>query len=577
MTRSQRRRVLGFSMLMGLGLLVGAGRVVMLTTVHAAEWEGRAEAQSLRGEVLPARRGALRDRHGRLLVSSVETLRVEAWPPNLRPDYLSSGESARRMRRIADFLQPLVDAPTDDLLARMCGDRNAVLGNPVSDPVALSALRENSLGLLLPLDLVPGTARRYPWGDSAGNLLGFVDATGRGVAGLEQGLNEQLSGADGARQKRVDHKGREVADASLPVLPPLHGLDVSLTLDVRLQQIVETELLASLQEQEARRAFAVLLDTDTAEVLAMASVPGLDPDDGSDRPADGAIIGAMQEIYPPGSTFKPLMMATALQLGLADTDESIDCRIDRGVLPGRRIKDTHAQDRWLSLEEILVHSSNIGMASLFWRLVPEETPKDTAAMAPVRQMLLRMGFGSQVGLPLPAEASGMITPLERWHRSWTLSSVSYGQEISVTALQMAAAVNALAGGVWRRPSLVRGHWSGTGDWVPAEPTDERQVFAPRHVELVRSWMARSVEEGACQEVKFPGVTVAGKTGTADSEVDLTREIHSYTALAPAEDPELTLVVVLSEPKHARYSSQSAGPLAGRILARVLPYLGYSIQ
>ncbi|RKY22671.1 MAG: hypothetical protein DRQ55_00280 [Planctomycetota bacterium] len=577
MIRNQRRRVLGIALLLGVGLLVGAARVVTLSTFDNARLAAASEGQSLRREHLPARRGSLRDRHGRLLASSVETLELAAWPPNLKPAHKTSGQNAERIRAIAQTLAPWVGVPADELRAGMVGERNVVLGSPVSAPDGIELLRAKRLTELRQLDFSTGMARRYPWGVAAGNLLGFVNAEQQGVAGLEQGLSMLLSGEDGARRYRVDQRGREIAEDGLPVLPPMHGLDVVLTLDVALQQMLEQELVRVCAEQEARRAFAVLLDTRSAEVLALASVPGLNPDDSSDRPRDSVIIGPVQEIYPPGSTFKPLMMAAALELGIISADESVDCRAERGVLPGRRIRDTHPQDRWLSLEEVIVHSSNIGMANIFMSLVSPDTPRDREAMAPVRELLVRLGFGARIGVPLPAEAPGMITPLERWHRTWTLASVTYGQEISVTALQMAAAVNSLSDGIWRRPSLVKGHWSALGEYVETPPADERVVFASRHVELVRGWMARAVAEGSCREVKLPGVAVAGKTGTADSEVDLTREIHSYAALAPAEDPEVTLVVVVSEPAHARYSSQSAAPAAGRILARVLPYLGHPVQ
>ena len=574
----QRRRVLGFALLMGLGLAVGAARLTWLTLGSRGRASASASVQSLRTQILPATRGSLRDRHGRLLAGSVPTLRLEVLPRNVLGRRAGPGDKARLVSDIAAFLAPRVHADVTDLARRLTGTRYTRLGQPVSDPDVIAELTAEKRQRLYGVDFTADAQRRYPWGAVAGNLLGYVDHESRGVAGLEQGLQSRLSGVDGARRLRVDQLGREVWEPGLPSLEPMHGLDVTLTIDVRMQQLVEQELAAGCASQEARRGFAVLLDSATAQVLAMASLPGLDPDDSRDRPREGTVMGAVQEVYPPGSTFKPVMMAVALELGLVQPDSTIDCRRERGVLPGRRIRDTHPQERDLTLEEILVHSSNIGMANILMKSVSADTPKDTAAMAPVHDLLRRLGFGQLTGVPLPAESGGIVTPLSRWVRHWTLASVSYGQEISMTALQMAAAANTLVDGVWRQPTLVLGERSSpSSGWSPEPPGESRRVFSPRHVELVRSWMAASVAEGECALVRLPGLPVAGKTGTADSEVDLSREIHSYVALAPADDPAVTLVVVLAEPRHARYSSQSAAPVAGRILRRLMPYLGYRVE
>jgi len=343
-----------------------------------------------------------------------------------------------------------------------------------------------------------------------------------------------------------------------------------------IQRAVEEELVAVCTEQEARRAFCAVLDSRTAEVLALASVPGVDLADRSTLDPNGLVLGALQEVYPPGSTLKPLMLATAIDLGLVRSDELVDCRSEQGAIGRRRVRDTHAQDRWLSPREILVHSSNIGMANILTSIVPEDTPRDREAMAPVHAALVGLGFGRSLEMPVPAESAGRVTPLDKWHRSWTLTSVSFGQELSVTALQMAAAVNTLVDGQWRRPSLVRSRRGDDGIERPVLAAEPRVVYPERLAEQVRGWMTDVVSEGACEILSELGVPVAGKTGTADSEVVKGREIHSYTCMVPADDPQLTLVVVVAEPLHARYASGSAAPAAGRILERVLPYLGYDL-
>ena len=192
------------------------------------------------------------------------------------------------------------------------------------------------------------------------------------------------------------------------------------------------------------------------------------------------------------------------------------------------------------------------------------------------ELLGRLGLGRRTGLPVPAEVPGLVTPLHRWSRNYTLASVAFGQELGVSATQMAAAASTLLDGLYRPPRLVHGLTDGEGVSLKIPSTSGVHVFRPENVRRIRGFMARSVDEGTCAEMRIPGIPVAGKTGTAQCETKKGAEVHSYVALAPADDPSLTLVVVVREPQGVRYASQSAAPAAGRILRRLLPYLGFSL-
>lgn len=564
-----RRLVLGFAGLLVLGLVVLSTRLAWIQLVDHRPSAERQQAMSVRRVSVPARRGDLLDRHGRPLALAVQGLSVEVLPRNVLGRRETSGERAELVRDIARFVAPHVQADPEDLAIALTDRRWSRLGEVVLDPDSIEALERRSRELLYGVDLVPVPERVYPWGPVAGNLVGYVDHTGHGVAGLEQGLDRRLAGQDGWRLRRVDPRGRELHDGSLEGQPPRDGQDVRLTLDVQVQRALQEECLATLEERSARRVSAVALDPRTGQVLGLASVPTVDPSDGSDRALFPTTLAPVQEVYAPGSTLKPLMLAGALQLGLVRRGELIDTSRDQGRFGGRRVKDTHPVEGQQSLEEIIVNSSNIGMARLLTRIVPEDTPRDQEAMAPVRQLLLDLGFGTTTGAPLPAEAAGLVTALGSWHRHYTLVSVSFGQELAVTPLQMAAALATLADGRYRRPRLLAD--------AARDADGPRRVFDRDVVEDLRAWMARSVAEGSCAEVQLPGIAVAGKTGTADSEVNKGQEIHSYAALVPAQDPELALVVVVDEPVGVRFASQSAAPAAGRILRRVLPYLGHPLE
>ena len=569
-----RRLVLQLGALLLLGLLALAGRFAWVAVGTHDVSKTRMDRQSNRSEEIEARRGSLFDRHGRELASSIQTLRVEVLPKNLQQRAETPERLEPFLAEVADFLSPLVAAPRDDLIRRLSGTKWTTLGKPVADPFALDELERERRGLLYGVDFRPGFQRRYPWGSAAGNVIGYVSHESVGVAGIEAGLDDMLAGIDGVRRFRVDHLGREVADRTAVEVPAVDGLDVTLTLDARLQQILEEEALVAMNSTDAEGVTVVAMDPRTGDVLGMCSVPGLDLSDRTDRSKEGSVCAALQEVYPPGSTFKPLMMAAALELGLAHLDgPPLDCR---EFLGPRSIRDTHPSSEPLDLEEIIVHSSNIGMANLLTRLVPLDRAHDYALMRPMYELLGRLGLGRRTGLPVPAEVPGLVTPLHRWSRNYTLASVAFGQELGVSATQMAAAASTLLDGLYRPPRLVHGLTDGEGVSLKIPSTSGVHVFRPENVRRIRGFMARSVDEGTCAEMRIPGIPVAGKTGTAQCETKKGAEVHSYVALAPADDPSLTLVVVVREPQGVRYASQSAAPAAGRILRRLLPYLGFSL-
>jgi cell division protein FtsI/penicillin-binding protein 2 len=195
-------------------------------------------------------------------------------------------------------------------------------------------------------------------------------------------------------------------------------------------------------------------------------------------------------------------------------------------------------------------------------------------MRPLFEILQRLGIGRTAGLPVAAEAAGRLTPLSGWTRPYTLVSVSFGHEVSVTPVQMAAITATLADGRWRKPRLVSAYLDGTGARIDVPSDEPVPVFTPDAAEIVRDCMRAVVDKGQAGAARVPGLSVAGKTGTTVDETDRSKEVHSFIALVPAEEPEYALVVVLDRPRGQRYASQTAAPLAGAILRRALPYLGF---
>ncbi|HZL98854.1 MAG TPA: penicillin-binding transpeptidase domain-containing protein, partial [Planctomycetota bacterium] len=402
-----RRLLLVFSTFL-FALLGGLfGRLAWLQVGVGADARARQARQSWASLPLPAHRGALRDRHGQVLADSLEALQVETWVPRLTHDGSRPREPqdvARSTLDIAECLEPLVQEPAGELAQALWDPAvagkavNVRLGRPVTDPDRIDALLalRGRRGPLWRADLSPVWARSYPAGATAGSLLGFVLADGHGGAGLEYGLDGALScGLDGKAYTRRGVGDFKLAATDRPALPALHGFDVLLTLDIAVQRMVEEELARSCAKFSAVGGSAVLLEVQSGDVLALASWPSLDPERRSTWTKAAQVVRPVQTIYSPGSTLKPAMLAAALDLGLVHPDAQVDCRPERGRIPGRSkpVVDTHPAHGPLSLEQIIVDSSNVGISSIMLRLVPESRPKDTEAMRPVFEILQRLGIG----------------------------------------------------------------------------------------------------------------------------------------------------------------------------------------
>ncbi len=583
-----RRLVYVFSAILMVALGGLALRLVWLQVGGGAEARERRARLASGANVELARRGALRDRHGQVVADSVEQVRVTSWARDITHEGRAPRgpeDVQRSLAVLSQRLAPLLGQTAAELLPQFLRTgadgrpQLAFVGPPVSDPAAIDALYALRDGDLRRIGLEPRWERRYPAAAAAGNLLGVVNFEGHGAFGLELGLEKALScGANGA-YPHLKLGSFRVASAEREPVGSLSGYDIELTIDTVVQRVLHEELADACARLRAVGGSAVLLDVRTGDILGMDSAPGLDPADSRTWTDAAQVFRPAQTVYSPGSTFKPLMLATALDLGLVLPDERVDCSPERGVFGKRRISDTHPIHGKATLETIIVESSNVGLANILTRLVPAGREKDTELMRPVYETLCRLGVPEPTGVPVPSESAGLITPLEGWTRNYTLVSVAFGHEISVTPLQMAAIAASLGDGQWRRPRLVQAFSDVGGQRIelPVEPPV--RVFLPDTAALVRGYMRAVVERGQAKAAGVPGVAVAGKTGTTvherrPGETDgKAAETHSFIALVPADDPQLALVVALEQPQGFRYASQTVAPVTGAILGRVLPYLG----
>lgn len=580
-----RRLVLSLAAMFMLLLGGTAARLTWLHTVTHADASVRQHAQHVGASIELARRGALRDRRGSVVADSMAQIQLSVYTNNLTYDRGIRREPkavAASVDIIAGTLMSLLGWPEEELVDRLFAiaaqpkPRSENIGEPISDPAVIDRLlaADKPGRNLWRLDMQPSWVRRYPWGATAGNLLGFMNDRAQGVAGLERGMQGTLaSGVDGSSSYLGKVAGFSIATADRSVIPALHGFDVMLTLDMVLQQMVEEELALGCEAAGTTRGSVVLLDTWTGDVLAMASAPGLDPNNSRTWTQAAMTFRPMQTVNAPGSTFKPLMLAAALDMGLVVPESRIDCSPGNANYGYRTVHDTHTFENPGSLRDIIVESSNIGMASIMTRLVPDLANHDTAAMAPLYDILMRLGLKRKTPIRIPAQSAGLLTELDDWTLKSTLVSVSFGYEMSLTPLQLAAAVATLSDGYYRTPRLVAGTVDQDGIRRTFDVRAPTPVFTRETVDRVRGYMTAVWDNVRPGWIEAVGVPVAGKTGTTLPEMNGGREVHSFVALAPANAPRVALAIVLEQPQGHQYSRTSTAPLADAILARVLPYLG----
>jgi cell division protein FtsI (penicillin-binding protein 3) len=553
---------------------------VRLFWVQIVEGEKHARnAQRLATVDLKVPRGRILDSRERVLAASVPAVDIWAACNELENPHTNirneKDETIDILSRLLDTSESEIRAKVDRGLAR-----NPKAWIPIARKVTDQALiqklyRYKESRLLRGIHLMKWFARCYPQGDLMGHLIGYVDWDGVGACGMEAYADAFLQGADGSRIFRRDGIRNEIFSRDSSLTQGRPGGDLRLTVDAALQLFVEKELETLARKYSPAWSAAVVLEPGTGRVLAAGSVPGMDPRD----PAAGGeghwVNRAFQAEYLPGSSFKPLMMAIAMDAGVVDLGERIDCENGRWRVGRRPVSDIHGGYGLLSPSEILVHSSNIGISKIALRLVPQDARRGSKAFAPVLERLELLGLEKKPSILRPVEeARGRLTDLEKWTRAYSLVSVSFGYELTVTPIQMAAAFMALAnGGLYIPPRLVDAYIDAGGNVIEAPQAPSRRVFSTGTAREVTRMLEKVVEEGTGEPARIPGCRVAGKTGTAQKDSDRSKHTGSFIAYAPADDPALLVLVVVDEPKGAIYGSKVAAPAVRAILEKGLVYLG----
>ncbi|MHC4922563.1 MAG: peptidoglycan D,D-transpeptidase FtsI family protein [Planctomycetota bacterium] len=538
-------------LLMVFGAL--SGRLFWIQVWNHEAYAKASARQQVERLKVPAARGDLLDRRGRILATSrlVPSLAVD-------PKVL---KAKKIVRPVAAALARVTGVDEARLLRRIVkGHRFAWVKRCIEDPLVVERVKNLELpeGVLI---IREEMGRCYPMGPVAAHVLGFCDIDGRGIEGIELSLDRHLHGENGERVVNVDARGARIGIPGSKQRPARRGRDVGLTIDAVIQGFAEDALRRACEEHKPKGASVVVLDAQTGEALALASWPTFDPSTpaaASDHERRARFVADMLE---PGSTFKPLVTAAALQAGVLRSDEVLDTGEGWLRIGGRVVHDHDDRGHGpIPVSEILTVSSNVGMAKIGLRL----------GIDGMHDAVHEFGFGRKTGLGLPGEVKGAITPRKRWTEAYSLVSVSFGQEIAVTPLQLASAYLPITGnGTGVKPTLVRGRA------VEAAP----QVLSPTVARDVREMMADVVANGTGRPARGTGYRLGGKTGTAQKMGRGGAHlgyVSSFVGFGPVDDPHLLCLVLMDEPGEegrTPYGSRVAAPATAEILRRSLRYLG----
>jgi cell division protein FtsI (penicillin-binding protein 3) len=407
--------------------------------------------------------------------------------------------------------------------------------------------------------------RVYPHGTDLAAVLGHDAEEAAHLEGQERALSKYLH--QPPRRIPISHDGKQQV-TSIPSLA-LVTTEAFLTVDLLLERIVEDALDEACAEHRPKWAVAVAMNPQTGEILALANRPTYDPNHAGDARADARLNRVVTFPYEPGSTLKPFTCAYALDLDLVRPDTVIDCENGLWHHGPRTLHDHHPYAK-LPVSDVIKFSSNIGAAKVGALILGQKR---------LYECMKRWGFGERTGVDMPAEDPGLLFPLSRW-TIYSETSVPMGHEISVTPIQLCAAMSAIAnGGTLYKPYIVRRVTSTDGAVIVDNgPEAVRRVIGPKAAREMVEILEGVVKDGTGKKAAVPGVRVAGKTGTTQKIDPRTRQythekyIASFVGFAPAEDPKLCIAVVLDEPQGGSYYGGAvAAPVVGKILQRGLVY------
>jgi cell division protein FtsI/penicillin-binding protein 2 len=511
------------------------------------------------------RRGVILDSRGRILAASNKVSTVFADPRHI--------QGHDETKEVASKLQLILEYPANEI----CG---IIYESKSPRFVEIKEGITNEQRYMIVEASLPGVGiqsdwkRYYPMGRLTGHIVGFVGTEQVGFAGIEQEYNSQLCGSGGSDVFLIDAARRPIAFDPADSTTVEDGTNLTLTIDAVIQQFAHDALLRQFESYEAESAVTIVMDPWTGAILAMVSLPDFAPDNFGMESADVLRNRAVTDPFEPGSVFKPIVAAVAIDNGTITREQKIYC--EDGYYGAYRIGE-YGNRRYgnLNIREILTNSSNIGMAKIGLKMKRDK----------LYEGVRLFGFSMKTGVDLPAEDPGLLWPVGKWS-GYSPTRIAFGHEISVTAIQIARAYCILAnGGRAVRPHVVRVKVENDNEVVESQPAANLTgyIVKPETANwLVREALTNVVKEGTGKKAAMDEVEVFGKTGTANISLsdrkgyDEANYVASFVGGAPAERPEVIILVSIRKPKRSLGKGYTGGTVAGpvfkEILEKILPYL-----
>jgi cell division protein FtsI (penicillin-binding protein 3) len=549
----RRSYALALFFILWLGILMI--RLVQLQVIDHAKLKAEAIQQNQNVKNIVPKRGSIYDRNMTILARSVPRYSVFFHPMENE----SHSEQWSRAKKIGQALR-LSSSKLSIIRGQINKDATFIwLARKIEEQKASQILKMNINGV----HLMEENKRFYPQGKRAAHVLGRVNIDETGVSGIEYKYNTILQGIEGEGLILRDAKRRRYSFETMK--PPVDGKDLVLTLDETIQYIAETELKNAVLESQAEWGTVIVSDPTTGDILAMTNYPTYDLNHLPNPPTKLDRNKAVHHTYDPGSTFKIVTLAAALENNSVSFEETFDCTPGYVVYAGNTFWD-HERLGVLAFPEVFIHSSNVGAIFIGLRIGGEN----------LFRAIKHFGFGQRTGIDLPAEEKGLLNPLERWTKI-SVASHSIGYEISVTPIQMLQALNVIANqGVIVPPRIVK--IIDASGIEASSPIPYKRVISEETAANVRNILMGAVASGTGTTAQIPGYTIYGKTGTAQKynreakRYVSTAHIASFAGVVENGGPLISMIVIIDDPKGHYYGSQVAAPVFREIAKKILRYL-----
>jgi len=528
-------------------------RLFWLQVVAYGDYSQKAARQQQRSIEVSAIRGNIYDRNGNELAMTAKVDSVFAVPSEIPNVHQTAVTLARALNTDADDIETRLHA----------GHAFAWVARKIDKDTSARIRVLNLKGIYFQKE----AKRFYPKQELAAQVLGYVGLDDEGLGGIERQFDARLRGKPGKMLISMDAKRRWFGRVEKEPDP---GENLVLTIDENIQHIAERELARAVADSHAEAGTIIVMNPHTGEILALANRPVFNPNSLSLAQKNALKNRAVSDIYEPGSTFKIVTLAAALEEKLTNPNELVDCQNGSITVNGLLIHD-HKPYGLLTVSQVLQNSSDVGAIKIALRLGDERFDRYIRAF----------GFGSQTGIELPGETRGITKPASRWSKV-SIGAISMGQEIGVSALQLVSMASTIANdGMYVPPRLIAGATAprSTQQLITFHPAQGRRVISPMTAVLMKRMMEGVVLYGTGKRAILDGYTSAGKTGTAQKVDAATgtyshrRHVASFTGFAPVNNPAVTVLVVLDAPQGPQDGGMVAAPVFSRVTQQVLGYLG----